>query len=229
MAQSITVTNVGDKPQKVTATTRMLGHTVSDTSGSAAINTATAPAYIDAFGISRSFTVVHFTVAENVDRLTMWAAAPTAPFAGRIILIDPSGAYTAYSIPQGAANTAISDVRYPAGGHLDGIPRAVHGQRVQRELRLAGAPAALHTDGIVFPSSFTLAPGASRQVTVFGQEPSQPGDVSASVQFNGSVSGDDVRAVLAPRRWPPFNSSFTGTVTGGNGRGLPGPVQRLLP
>ena len=44
-------------------------------------------------------------------------AAPSAPASlGRIILIDPNGAYTAYSIPQGAANYAHVDVRYPTAG-----------------------------------------------------------------------------------------------------------------
>ena len=222
VSESLTVTNVGDKAQKVQATTRTLSHTVSDTSGSAAIDTATGPAYIDAFGISRSYTTVHFKVAPHVDRLTMWAAAPTAPFAGRIILIDPSGAYTAYSIPQGAANLAMSDVAHPAAGTWTAYlalstSSQFSGNFVWRVLQQDFRP-----DGFVFPSSFTLAPGASRRVTVIGQEPNQPGDESASVQLTGSVSGDtsvpfSLRAVAPPR-----NNTFSATITGGNGRGFPG-------
>ena len=220
--QSLTVTNVGDKPQKVSASTRTLGRTVSDTSGTAAINTATAPAYIDAFGIPRSYTLGHSSRwRKNVDRLTMWAAAPTAPFSpAGSSCIDPSGAYTAYSIPQGAANFAMSRCQVPGGRHLDGVLRAVaRAARSTGTSRGGCCSSDFTTDGIVVPSSFTLAPGASRRVTVISREPSQPGDISASVQFDGSVSGVtsvpfSLRAVVPPR-----DNTFTGTVTGGNGRG----------
>ena len=223
MSESLTVTNVGDKAQKVQATTRTLSHTVSDKSGSAAIDTATGPAYIDAFGISRSFTTVHFKVAPHVDRLTMWAAAPTAPFAGRIILIDPSGAYTAYSIPQGAANIAMSDVAHPAAGTWTAYLALSTSSRFSGNFVWRVLQQDFRPDGFVFPSSFTLAPGASRRVTVIGQEPSQPGDESASVQLSGSVSG---RRRPCRSRSEPWRRRETtrsaGTITGGNGRGFRG-------
>jgi hypothetical protein len=218
VVQGLTVTNVGDKPQTVTATTRTLSKTVSDTSGTAAINTATAPFYVDSLGISRSYTTVQFTVAPNVDRLTMTAAARTAPAAGRIILLDPSGAYTAYSIPQGPANFARADVRYPVAGTWTAYLALSKGSGFNGNFVWDVLQQRFTTDGVVFPSWFTLAPGASRHVTVISRELAQPGDVSASVQLTGSVSGAtsvpfSLRAVA-----PPWNNTFTGTITGGNGR-----------
>ncbi|MBN9609306.1 MAG: protease inhibitor I9 family protein [Actinobacteria bacterium] len=225
VAQTETVTNVGSVPQRVTAATRTLGRTVSDTNGTAALNTATASYYVDSFGIKRSYATVRFTVAQGVDRLTMYAAAATAPAASRIILIDPNGAYTAYSIPQGAANAAQADVRYPAAGTWTAYlalstSSGFNGTMTWRVLQQNYVPA-----GIVLPSSFTLAPGASRRVAIVGLEQGQPGDRSASVQFTGSVSGVtsvpfSLRAVV-----PPWNYSFTGTILGGNGRGLVGQAE----
>jgi hypothetical protein len=225
VSQGLTVTNVGSKPQRVTATTRTLGRTVSDTRGTVALNTATAPSYVDSFGIARSYAKVTFTVGRNVDRLTMYEAAASGSAASRIILIDPDGAYAAYSIPQGAANYAMSDVRYPAAGTWTAYVALSQGSGFDGTVAWRVLQQDFTSDGIVLPSSFTLAPGASRRVTVISREPSSPGDVSASVQLSGSVSGVtsvpfSLRAVV-----PPANYSFTGTILGGNGRGAVGQAQ----
>jgi hypothetical protein len=222
VVQSLTVTNVGNKPQTVTATTRTLATTVSDTTGTAAINTATAPTYIDSFGISRSYVAVHFTVAPNVDRLTMAAAAVIAPFLLRLTLIDPSGAFTAFSFPQQAANYAAVEVRYPMAGTWTAFLALSTGSGFNGNFVWRVLQQRFTTDGLVFPSSFTLAPGASRQVTVTSRQLAQPGDVSASVQLTGSVSGTTSVPLSLRAVAPPRNNTFTGIVTGGNGRGFPG-------
>jgi subtilisin family serine protease len=225
VSQGLTVTNVGSTPQRVTATTRTLGRTVSDTRGTVALNTATAPTYVDSFGIPRSYAKVTFTVGRAVDRLTMYEAAASGSAASRIILIDPQGAYAAYSIPQGAANYAMSDVRYPAAGTWTAYIALSKGSGFNGTVTWRVLQQDFTSDGIVLPSSFTLAPGASQRLTVISREPASPGDVSASVQLNGSVSGVtsvpfSLRAVV-----PPTNYSFTGTILGGNGRGAVGQAQ----
>lgn len=53
---------------------------------------------------------------------------------------------------------------------------------------------------------------------MISQEPSKPGDISASVQFAGSVSGVTSVPFTLRSVVPPKNYSFTGTITGGNGR-----------
>ncbi len=111
----LNVTNVSSHTQVVHASTRSFENVVRTVTGTTALNTATAPSYIDAFGIARSFVAQSFTVG-HVDRLDVSEAATSAPAASRIILIDPSGDFAAYSIPQGAANFAHVDVRYPQPG-----------------------------------------------------------------------------------------------------------------
>ena len=159
----------------------------------------------------------------------MWAAAPTAPFAGRIILIDPSGAYTAYSIPQGAGNIAMSDVRYPAAGTWTAYLALSTGSGFSGTFAWRVLQQRFTTDGFVFPSSFTLAPGASRLVTVISQEPSQPGDESASVQFTRLGQRRHLRAVLAPGGGSAVEQLLHRHGDRRQRPRVPGPGQRLLP
>jgi subtilisin family serine protease len=225
VAKTITVTNRGTKPQTVTAGTRALTQTVSDVHGSFDFSSATAPTYVDAFGILRSYAKFTFTVAPNVDHLTVLAAANSTPGAPRTILIDPKGTFAAYSIPQGAGNAARSEVRTPMAGtwtayfavpQSAGFTGPVAWEAIQQRFGSIGA---------VLPSSFTLAPGASRTVAIVAKEPSSAGDLSASVQLTGSVSGATsvpltLRAVI-----PPTNYSFKASVSGGNGRQSIGEAQ----
>ena len=115
--QRLTVRNVSDHPEIVHASTRTVGRVVSSVNGQDTLNTATSPAFIDAFGISRSFVEDHFTVQPGVDRLDVSnAASLPSGFSIRVILLDPSGTYTAYSIPQGFNNFSHVDVHHPVAG-----------------------------------------------------------------------------------------------------------------
>src|SRR5262245_63209786 len=87
--------------------------------------------------------------------------------ASRIILLDPHGVYTSYSIPQGAANYANTDVRYPVGGTWTAILAVSTGVvPFTGPTSWAVQVQDYITHGSVSPASFTLAPGASRTVTV---------------------------------------------------------------
>lgn len=215
---SLTVTNTGTKAQKVTGSVRALTQTVADLRGTVALNTATSTNYIDAYGISRSVAPVTFTVGRNVDRLTVLAASATSPYALRIILVDPKGTFTAYSIPQGASNAARSEVRAPIAGTWKAYIGLSTSSAFNGSIAWEAVQQRFGSAGSVSPSSFTLAPGASRHVTVLSRTPQSPGDLSASVQLSGSVSGAtsvplSLRAVVPPKAY-----TFKGTFAGGNGR-----------
>jgi hypothetical protein len=201
----------------VRASTRSFEDVVSTATGTKALNTATAPTYVDSFGIPRSFATQTFTVGK-VDRLDVSETANTGAAASRIILLDPSGTYTAYSIPQGAANYAHVDVRFPKPG----IWKAIFALSQSSGFNGTFAWQVVQTDfsrhGTVTPSFRTLAPGRSGSFTVHTRLPSSPSDLSASVQFSPSTGHPmsvpmTLRAVI-----PPHNSTFVGTITGGNGR-----------
>ncbi len=229
VSQTLTVTNVSDKSQTVTASTRTLGKTVKNLTGTAHLNTATAPTYLDAFGIPRSFVKVNFNVVQNIDRLTMSEANPAEPngavVASRIILIDPNGVYTAYSIPQGAANFAVADVRYPVAGKWTAIMAVSQSTGYNDDFQWQVLEQNYVSHGSASPASFTLAPGASQKVTVNSTEPAQPSDLSASVEFAGSKSGVTSVPMILRAVAPAHNYAFSGTITGGNGRSAGGVAQ----
>ena len=223
--QRLSVRNVSNHPEVVHATTRTVGRTVSSVNGTDQLNTATAPAYIDAFGISRSFVEDHFTVQPGVDRLDVSNAASLPDgFSIRIILLDPSGVYTAYSIPQGFNNFSHVDVHHPVAGRWTIISAASTSSGFNGPVLFNVTQSDFTRVGFVAPPVQTIAPGGTGTFVVAARLPRSPSDLSASVQLSSSDASASVpltlRAVIPPR-----NTSFTTTITGGNGRDQLGPAQ----
>ena len=108
----------------------------------------------------------------------------------RIILIDPTGAYAAYSIPQGENNFSRVDVRYPKAGTWkayfalstsSGFNGAVPYSVVQTDMT---------THGVVVPNKLTLAPGRNSIAdTVPGYESSGWAGVGAPEPRSGRARG----------------------------------------
>jgi hypothetical protein len=217
---TVTVTNESNTTQTVKGSTRSFANIVSTLDDTADIDATTAPFYIDAFGISRSYVSRTFSVGQ-VDRLDVSLAANTAPFAGRIILIDPSGAFAAYSIPQGAANYAHIDVRAPTAGTWTAYFALSTSSGFVGTFRYQVVQTDITTHGTVTPSKIVLGPGKSGTFTVHTKVPTSPGDLSASVQFNGSTGGHTSVPMTLRADIPPYHNTFTGTITGGNGRNAP--------
>ncbi|HXJ62730.1 MAG TPA: hypothetical protein VNN79_03150, partial [Actinomycetota bacterium] len=219
--RNVFVRNVSDHTVTVNASTRSLSAPQTIASGDASLNTATAPAFLDAFGTSRSFVLQAISVPAGHDRLdvTIAAQAPSG-FAIRIILLDPNGAYTAYSIPQGGNNWAHVDVSSPAAGTWHAVFALSTSSGFNGPIHyLATTSDFLASQATVKAPTFKLKPGASRREAVLATLPAHPGDVSQSVQFavNGGASASvplTLRAVL-----PATGGQFTDTLTGGNGRG----------
>jgi hypothetical protein len=224
---SVSVTNVSNHSQVVKASTRMVGKTVSSVDGTDTLDTATAPTFIDAFGFSRSYVAQTFTVGSNIDRLDVSNAASLPNgYSIRIILIDPSGAYAAYSIPQGYNNFSHVDVAFPKAGTWTLYSAASTGSHFAGPVLYNVTQSRFTSPGFVSPSSMTLAPGKSGTFKIHQTLSGNPGDVSASVQFtgtNGNVTSSlplTLRTVI-----PAWGETFTGTITGGNGRAQGGPAQ----
>jgi hypothetical protein len=221
---SISVRNVSATTQTVRGATRSFESTVNTLNGSAALNTATANSYVDAFGFVRSFVEVTFSVG-NVDRLDFSTAAPLNGFSDRVTLLDPSGAFAAYSIPQGAANFAHVDVRFPAPGTWTAIIAVSKSSGFNGNFAYSAVQTDMTKHGSVTPSKIVLAPGQTGTFTVHTNLPKTPGDLSASVQFVSS--GGAVTSVPMTLRAmiQPYHNVFSGTITGGNGRAAGGVAQ----
>jgi hypothetical protein len=221
--KTVTVRNVSSHRVTVHATTRMLGKPSTIAHGDVPLDTATASAFLDSSGRLNSFAAKTFAVPAARDRLDVTIAAQTAPFAVRIILVDPNGAYTAYSIPQGSNNWAHVDVRHPVAGTWTAYLALPQSSGFNGLIHfLATTSSFTPAPATVVTPTFTLAPNASRTEVVRVREPRHPGDVSASVQL-AEVNGPTASVPLTERAIVvPAGGTFTDRITGGNGRGFPG-------
>lgn len=216
----LAITNVSGNTQKVNLSTRTLGPATSTQSGTVTLNAATAPAYVDQYGIARSYVAQKFKVGIGADRLDFSIAGAADPFALRIILIDPQGVYQAYSIPQGSGNFGHIDVRYPGFGTWTAYLALSQSSGFNGPITWQATTSTFTGFGSVSPSTLSLAPGATGTVKVTTKLPKNPGDVSASVQLSTRL-GLTTSVPLTARTLIPTGSgsnTFHGVLTGGNGR-----------
>ena len=214
--EKLAVRNVSTRTQLVRSTARTLGTPVSAAYGSVTLNTATAPTYIDQYGIARSYVERDFTVPAKKDRLDVSFATPSAPAAPRVILIDPTGAYAAYSLPQGAGNYGHVDVRYPKGGQWKAYFAVSRATGFNGPFLYSATTENYTSAGVATP--VVIPGGATRTVYVAARLPSQPGDESASVQLTTDTGLVTSVPMTLRSIVPPKNTTFTGVFTGGNGR-----------
>jgi hypothetical protein len=224
----VTLTNTGSSPQVVAINGRQLGPDRNVQTGSAVLNDTTSPQIVNYQGIENNVESFTFTVPPGQDRLDASLAYPGNPANGldarvRMDLIDPNGRLAAHSLPQGVGNYGNSDVVDPTPGtwtgYLFGDVSTVGGTQGTIPWRVATQKYV--SFGYVSPSSVNLAPGQSKTVRVFASTPNSPGDADGSIVFtsNGGLSGTStlpvtLRSTVDVRH----GGSFSGTLTGGNGR-----------
>ena len=227
--QSLSLTNTGSHAQTVHLSTRTLGRFLSKNTGTAFLNAAAAPFFVDAFGIRRAYTQRTFTVPTGADRLDVSIASVSPVSPARIILFDPAGRFTAYSLPQGSGNFAHVDVRFPNAGTWTALYALSAASGFDGPIPFVITTQKFTTDGTVSPSTLTIPAGATRTVTVHNTLSKDVGDVSAAVLV--SRGGTTTSVPLTLRTVIPTGkktNTFTGVITGGNGRvqgSLPGTSQ----
>lgn len=218
-----TVTNDGAAPVTLAVSSRTLGAYTTVSSTTVSIEDAT-----------NDIARVRFTVHPGQARLNA-SIAYTAPTTNsqdfganlNLSLISPSGKLAEYNLPQGTGNYGNAQVADPQAGmwtaYIYGAPSADGG--TTGPVRFEAQVAPWTSFGTLSASSLTLAPGASGPVTLDVSTPAQPGDVAGSIQFTDHGSQPSFAAVtsvpvtlrsLVPTPSP--SSTFTGTLTGGNGR-----------
>ena len=226
VSTTVSATNVSSQSELVSASVRTLGNQVSSVSGTDTLNTATAPTYVDAYGTVRSYVAQTFTVGANVDQLDVSnAAALASGFSIRIILIDPSGAYAAYSIPQGYNNFSHVDVAAPAAGIWTLYNAASKSSGFNGPVQYNVTQTDFTYPASITPTSMTIGAGKTGTFHVNTKLSSTPGDVSDAIQLTGA-NGVPTSVPLTLRTdVPTKDSTWTGTITGGNGRAQGGPAQ----
>ena len=214
---SETVTNTGPTWQPVLLSSRTLGsyRQVAHTTVQLA----------DATG---DYAAVKFFVGPGQARLNSSITyAATGPAPDAISLISPSGKLAEYSLPQGVGNYGNAQVANPEPGTwtalIVGAPSADGG--TVGPVQFAAATANWVPFGQLSTHFLYLAPGASRTFSLNVRNPGAPGDQAGSIvltslsrqpRFASTTTVPVTLRALVPTPSP--TTTFTGTLTGGNGR-----------
>lgn len=233
-SHTITLTNLGARSETVTLSTRRLATAPSSTSqGSFCMNPASAagcPANTGSFpiwsGVIEEYQTQTFDVPQGAARLEF---AADYPFTGQASLLhfalfNPSGTYSAYSLPQGVGDYGEVEVADPAAGKWTAVFFTL--------ATSAGTTGTINwrattwnwTRGdSISPSSVTLAAGSSATATLSVVTPTNAGDSGESVVVTSPTGTNTIPVTI--RTLVPTGASggsFTGILSGGNGRGSPG-------
>jgi Subtilase family/Peptidase inhibitor I9 len=232
----VRVSNTGAHFQVLSLSGRTFGSDQDVQTGSVTLNDATSPQFENYGGLQNNYGVFHFYVPPGADRLTgqlAWPANPAYCLQGacdaelnsrvRLILVDPRGRLAAHSLPQGSGTYGNVDVRYPTAGQWTGV---IFGDVAADGGTNGIVPWRIATErfvpfGSVSPSRLFLAPGQSQTVTVSARTPSSPGDSSGSIVLSsnlGLAGATSIPVTLRSMIQVPSGGSFSGTLTGGNGR-----------
>src|SRR6185437_5850530 len=230
----VTVTNTGNLPQLLGVSGRTLGAAHHLQKGSVTLNDGTSPQFANYQGLQNNYGTFRFNVGHGEDRLFAQIAYPAKTGANnnarvRLILIDPLGRFAAHSIPQGVGNYGSVDVRQPVAGTWTGV---IFGDVASSGGTNGTVPWTVSTQrfvsfGSVSPGVLLLAPGQSQTVRVSATTPWTPGDSSGSIVLTSTGGGIDPFVGYESNSIPvtlrstidlAHNGSFSGTLTGGNGR-----------
>lgn len=224
---SFTVTNASKSAQKVTLGTRQLTTVLTTTEGAVTLNPAQT--FPNVSGGARAYRIVDVNVPAGADRLDASFASNTGPYTVFAALVDPNGIFQAYNSPQGLANFGHIDARFPAPTtatkkwHLLLWANPAFTGPINYQVKSSKYTAT----GTVSPSSVTLAAGASASVKATFPTGTVAGDASAAVTMKTAL-GTAADVPVSIRTLIPSAAAvntWTGVITGGNGRANGGPAQ----
>ncbi len=226
------VTNTGAVTQKLSVSSRTLGAYRTVKSAQLELSDSASPHMADWQGVSDNYEPVTFRVPSGQDRLDAAIAFQGPAFFEdpelhgrvRLTLIDPHGKLAAYSVPQGDGNYGDVQVASPAGGTWTAYvySRNSGAAGTTGPVSFAASVARYEKFGHVSPSTLTLAPGQTRTVTLETSTPTKPGDQAGSIVLtsNSGAAFGRVSTIAVTLRslMASGSESFTGTLSGGNGR-----------
>lgn len=235
---ALTITNTGSSKQTLRPSFETLGAPIAGGTISVNLDPSTDPTFPNVEGDPRSYVTRKFTVpsgAAHLDASIAWQETPTASLIVYLSLFDPSGRQATYSLPQGfGQGYGHVDVVNPAGGTWTAVfftrPSGVAAS-YSGPVQFTWAAENYTPIGTVHPSVLDLSPGQSASLSVDYLMPSQSGDSAAAIRFAGSTIASGTALPEIPvtlRTLVPIGAtggSFTGTLTGGNGRAGVGPYQ----
>lgn len=231
---SFSVTNDGVHTEEVTPAFLRLQQLGSSQHFTVASDSSKDPTFIDDGGFTRSYKKQTFNVPSGSKDLTADIAWNNGNTLERISLVTPSGKLAAYSIPfgDGLQQHGHVDVRDPASGTWTAILWTRAGPiGYTGPVQLDVSTYNLVTAGVVSPASRTLAPGTSGSFAVQVTFPSESGDQVYQIENNGNWGETGAIPVILRTVIPSEVSSartFSGTISGGNGRNAPTTQQTFV-
>ena len=238
-SQQISLTNTGMSPERVDLSTRALTNQVSDSGvqtftmdpSNPTTNSGTMPIWS---GVTEVYQTETFNVPRTDPRSpSRLLFSADYQFTGQgsvlhVALFEPDGTYAAYSEPQGLGDFAETEVTNPAPGRwtalffteqdgATGPGSSGTSGPVQWDAQTwQYAPA-----GSITPSGLVIPPGRTATATFSLTTPAAAGDTDQSIVVS-SADGQTSIPVTVRSVVPmgPSGGTFSGVLTGGNGRAL---------
>ncbi len=221
---TVRLTNHGAGVERVTASVRSVSHVSSQQTQSVAFDPTTAPTFLDVLGRARPYVEKTFTVPAGTDRMDLLASvAGDGTKYVRASLLDPSGAFAAYTLPQGTGNVGHIDFHQPAPGTWTAI---LWSSSPTTDASISG-PISLRTRyftatsaGTVTPSTATIPAGGSQTFKVTTTTPSA--EASAASLVFAHRGGEHTTVSIVNRAEQSVSvghqANFSGTFDLSNGR-----------
>jgi hypothetical protein len=238
-SRSFKITNTGSTAWHLTAALQILGPPIAGATLNLQLSPSSDPTFISPTGAPRAYIKQKFNVpagAQHLDAAIAWQVSlySTATPIAYLALLDPSGRQVAYSIPQGfGSGYGRVDVGKPAAGTWTAViwTRPSGTGTYSGPVQFTWAAERYVNIGSVYPAQFDIAPGATQSITADFFMPTEPGDLAAGIRFtegaqDGSYTLPEIPVTLRTLiPLGPTGGSFTGDLTGGNGRAGAGPTQ----
>jgi hypothetical protein len=241
--QTVNVTNTGSGQVTVHLSTRTLTRKVASHGGSLCLNPTskriscgrpTKHSFKIWSGVTEVYQEETFSVPHTGKKQSRLNFSANYPFTNQasllhVALYDPKGAYAGYSDPQGEANYADVQVTNPKPGTWTAVFFTQKGNRTSQgttgttgKLKWRADTWTYGNGGTVRPASLTIAPGASKTATFKAKGPRRAGDVAQSIVLNSQYGTNTIPVtVRALVKVGAKGGSFSGLLSGGNGRGNP--------
>jgi hypothetical protein len=235
--QTISITNTSARSERVSLSTRALTRPIGNDSGSFCLQpgtpTASCPANTGSFaiwsGVTEVYQTEHFTVphTRGLARLNFSADYPDTGQTSLLhfALLEPNGTYAAYSDPQGLADFGNVQVANPPAGTWTAVfftersGATSGGVGTSGTVQWDASTSVYQPAAPVWPSELRIGPGQTRTATVALTSQSAAGDAAQSVVVDSDGHQTTIPVVVRTEiRTGRDGGSFSGTLTGGNGR-----------
>ena len=236
-AKSVKITNSGTSTRQISAALQTLGTAFAGATVNLRLDPGSDRTFINPTGSARSYIEHKITVPAGADHLDVAIAYQVSLTSAAtpivyVSLLDPSGRQAAYNIPQGlASGYGHVDIVKPVGGVWTAIvwTRPSGTGSYTGPVQLVWGAEHFVNVGTVYPAKATLAPGSSVTFKADFFTPSEPGDLAAGIRFSEAGGANPLPEIPVTMRTlipvGPTGGTFSGTLTGGNGRAGAGPTQ----